>query len=391
MTRSQWAPLRKIISGKINFANMRIQKPKFSSHPVRYLVHTVDQYRSLQQTNLNSPREKELFPLKPSKSPETLQLFKEGPSSMIPSTQGEQRELETAIARYKGVVLQQNGNWGAQIYVNHSRIWLGTFKSEIAAARAYDSAAIKLHRGDSHRNFPWTEVTINEPAFQDLFTTEAILEMIRDGSYEPKFIEFVHAIQSSNTGSGGGGGAGAPALPAAPVLIEGVICREMFQKELTPSDVGKLNRLVIPKKHATRYLPAVTADAVEELLLEFRDRMNKSWVFRYCYWRSSQSYVFTKGWNKFVKEMNLSARDTVVFYRCQEKGGLLRRSFCMIDIIRGAGIIGGAAADDPAEDAEGVEKPAGSDEEDGKLEHLMEEVDSGEEKKETKLFGVWIR
>ncbi|PKU76978.1 AP2/ERF and B3 domain-containing transcription factor [Dendrobium catenatum] len=332
----------------------------------------------------------EFFPLKPSKSLETLQLFDEGSSSKIPSTEAEQRELEPVIARYKGVVLQQNGNWGAQIYVNHSRIWLGTFKSEIAAARAYDSAAMKLHRDDSgHRNFPWDEITINEPAFQDNFTTQVILEMIRDGSYGSKFIEFVRSIQSSNTGSGGG--AGAPALEAPPVLIEGVICREMFQKELTPSDVGKLNRLVIPKKHATRYLPAVTADAVEEVLLDFRDRMNKTWVFRYYYWRSSQSYVFTKGWNKFVKEMDLNARDTVVFYRCEEKGGLMRRSFCMIDIVRAVGNIGGAAADNPVEDVEGVENLTGSDEEDGKSKHLMEEEDSGEGKKETKLFGVWIR
>ena len=35
----------------------------------------------------------------------------------------------------------------------------------------------------------------------------------------------------------------------------------MFEKVVTPSDVGKLNRLVIPKQHAERYFPALDASA----------------------------------------------------------------------------------------------------------------------------------
>ncbi|URE25857.1 B3 [Musa troglodytarum] len=54
----------------------------------------------------------------------------------------------------------------------------------------------------------------------------------------------------------------------------------MFDKVVTPSDVGKLNRLVIPKQHA-----------------------------------ESQSYVMTKGWSRFVKEKRLDAGDTVSFSR----------------------------------------------------------------------------
>ncbi|KAG2270283.1 hypothetical protein Bca52824_064838 [Brassica carinata] len=30
----------------------------------------------------------------------------------------------TATTKYKGVVQQQNGHWGAQIYADHKRIWL---------------------------------------------------------------------------------------------------------------------------------------------------------------------------------------------------------------------------------------------------------------------------
>ncbi|CAL9146968.1 unnamed protein product [Musa hybrid cultivar] len=205
--------------------------------------------------------------------------------------------------RYKGVMLQQNGHWGAQIYAHGHRIWLGTFKSEQAAAAAYDSAAIKLHHGDSHRNLPATPLTAHEHKFQETFTTD-------EAAPRPSL---PHAGTSGN-----------------------VAFLEMFLKELTPSDVGKLNRLVIPKKHATKYFPQVASVTADEVMVEFVDREDRSWTFRYCYWKSSQSYVFTKGWNKFVKEKRLQAKDTVAFYRCEERDGL-RRTYCLIDIIRCSG------------------------------------------------------
>ncbi|KMZ58704.1 hypothetical protein ZOSMA_74G00450 [Zostera marina] len=104
--------------------------------------------------------------------------------------------------------------------------------------------------------------------------------------------------------------------------------RELFKKELTPSDVGKLNRLVIPKKYAVRYFPdmqcAFSSSSSstynnDGMMLEFHDREGKLWIFRYCYWRSSQSFVFTKGWNKFVNTKKLCSGDTVAFYKSDEK------------------------------------------------------------------------
>uniref|UniRef100_J3N4G2 TF-B3 domain-containing protein n=1 Tax=Oryza brachyantha TaxID=4533 RepID=J3N4G2_ORYBR len=76
----------------------------------------------------------------------------------------------------------------------------------------------------------------------------------------------------------------------------------MFEKVVTPSDVGKLNRLVIPKQHAERYFPldAAAAGGGKGLVLSFEDRTGKAWRFRYSYWNSSQSYVMTKGWSRFV-------------------------------------------------------------------------------------------
>ncbi|XP_054784356.1 B3 domain-containing protein Os03g0120900-like [Prosopis cineraria] len=89
----------------------------------------------------------------------------------------------------------------------------------------------------------------------------------------------------------------------------------MFDKVVTPSDVGKLNRLVIPKQHAEKYFPLDSSSNEKGLLLNFEDRHGKPWRFRYSYWNSSQSYVMTKGWSRFVKENKLDAGDIVSFHR----------------------------------------------------------------------------
>ncbi|KAJ1274360.1 hypothetical protein BS78_05G056700 [Paspalum vaginatum] len=94
----------------------------------------------------------------------------------------------------------------------------------------------------------------------------------------------------------------------------------LFEKPLTPSDVGKLNRLVIPKQHAERYFP-LTGDSGEKgLILSFEDEAGKPWRFRYSYWTSSQSYVLTKGWSRYVKEKQLDAGDVVHFERMRGFG-----------------------------------------------------------------------
>ncbi|CAI0463786.1 unnamed protein product, partial [Linum tenue] len=90
----------------------------------------------------------------------------------------------------------------------------------------------------------------------------------------------------------------------------------MFDKVLTPSDVGKLNRLVIPKQYANTYFPPVVHFSKKKgLILRFDDGEGKLWQFRYSYWNSNQCYVLTKGWSRFVKEKNLRARDTISFHR----------------------------------------------------------------------------
>ncbi|XP_039028435.1 AP2/ERF and B3 domain-containing transcription factor At1g51120-like [Hibiscus syriacus] len=240
-----------------------------------------------------------------------------------------------SLPRFKGLAPQQNGNWGAQIYANHQRIWLGTFKSEKEAALAYDSAAIKLRcAGDTQRNFPWTDLNIQEPAFQSLYSNEDVLNMIRDGSYQAKLEDFVKILSKKD---------GKSTTNLNKKLVHGntqFSCTQLFQKELTPSDVGKLNRLVIPKKYAVKHFPQICetgrqslAGEVEDTELVFYDKLMATWKFRYCYWRSSQSFVFTRGWSRFVKEKKLSEKDTVTFYACERPGGDQNgRNFFLIDV-----------------------------------------------------------
>ncbi|KAJ0090038.1 hypothetical protein Patl1_14784 [Pistacia atlantica] len=236
--------------------------------------------------------------------------------------------------KFKGVVPQQNGHWGAQIYANHQRIWLGTFKTEKEAAMAYDSASIRLRSTDSHRNFPWTDITVEEPKFQSHFSKEAVLNMIRDGSYESKFVDFLRNHSKYVPRD----------VSLSPMKAYGngwLMCRQLFQKELTPSDVGKLNRLVIPKKYAVKYFPHIfesgeehiDTNVADDVQLVFHDRLMRLWKFRYCYWKSSQSFVFTRGWNRFVKENQVKTKDTVAFYLCEciEKAQVTK-TFFMIDV-----------------------------------------------------------
>ncbi|KAK1552827.1 hypothetical protein Q3G72_024012 [Acer saccharum] len=199
---------------------------------------------------------------------------------------------------------------------------------------AYDSAAIRLRSNDSHRNIPWTSITAHEPNFQSCYPTEVVLNMIRDGSYEFKFAEFLRSYSKSGEKDGN--------LTQMRSPTDGwLMCKQLFQKELTPSDVGKLNRLVIPKKYALKYFLSISesggeegekSDYADDVQLVFYDRSMRMWKFRYCYWKSSQSFVFTRGWNRFVKDNQLKHNDTISFYMCEcrDNNSTLTKTFCMI-------------------------------------------------------------
>ncbi|KAI5079241.1 hypothetical protein GOP47_0004720 [Adiantum capillus-veneris] len=89
----------------------------------------------------------------------------------------------------------------------------------------------------------------------------------------------------------------------------------LLEKELKPSDVGSLGRIILPKRQAEEKLPRL--DTKEGLKIPFQDlQTSQIWELRFRFWPNNKTRMYLlESTGNFVKSHHLREGDFVVLYR----------------------------------------------------------------------------
>ncbi|KAF5193280.1 B3 domain-containing protein [Thalictrum thalictroides] len=95
----------------------------------------------------------------------------------------------------------------------------------------------------------------------------------------------------------------------------------LFEKTLSASDAGRIGRLVLPKRCAEAYFPAISQS--EGIPLKVQDAKGKEWVLHFRFWPNNNSRMYVlEGVTPCIQSMQLQAGDTVTFSRIDPGGKL---------------------------------------------------------------------
>ncbi|XP_024360671.1 uncharacterized protein [Physcomitrium patens] len=98
----------------------------------------------------------------------------------------------------------------------------------------------------------------------------------------------------------------------------------LLQKELRPSDVGNLGRIILPKKEAEVHLPILALREGVSLLMEDFDS-GYCWNIRYRFWPNNKSRMYLlENTGEFVKSHHLKEGDLLILYRNEQGNYVLR-------------------------------------------------------------------